>query len=125
MNIRNLLSAAAILGAALLETNSANAATLTCRDRIVSSGDTQYEVRSVCGEPDASARRVEYRTVRRPGGCINVGGRVRCGSQEVTIEITVDEWTYDFGSNRFIQFVTFEDGRLVRVDSGGYGRKSR
>jgi hypothetical protein len=38
-------------------------------------------------------------------------------------EITVDRWTYDFGRRRFIQYLTFEQGSLVRVESGSYGYK--
>jgi hypothetical protein len=30
-------------------------------------------------------------------------------------------WTYNFGPNRFQQLVVLENGRVTRVDSGGYG----
>ena len=43
--------------------------------------------------------------------------------EEYTVEVTIDEWTYDFGSNRFLQFLKFEQGRLVRLQSGSYGQK--
>jgi hypothetical protein len=47
-----------------------------------------------------------------------------CTTQvEDSIDVPVEEWTYDFGPQRFIQFLTFEDGRLVRVQSGDYGHK--
>jgi hypothetical protein len=42
---------------------------------------------------------------------------------ERTIEVVIDDFTYDFGKNRFIEFLHFEDGRLLSVSEGGYGYK--
>jgi len=33
----------------------------------------------------------------------------------------VDEWTYDFGPQRFVHYLTFLDGKLARVETGSYG----
>lgn len=117
----------ALLGLACLAVSpSARADSLSCNQRIVSTGDSRYQVRSTCGEPDDATQRVEYRTLRGrvAGPCTRSGGKTRCGqTEEIVVEIVVDEWTYDFGRNRFIQFVTFEQGRLVSVRSGSYGYK--
>jgi hypothetical protein len=43
---------------------------------------------------------------------------------EDTIQVPLDEWTYDFGPDRLVQYLTFEQGLLVRISSGGYGHKS-
>ena len=40
---------------------------------------------------------------------------------ERIVEVQIDEWTYDFGSTQFVRYVTFEDGRLLRIDTGHYG----
>lgn len=118
---------AGLLGlAALALSPSARADSLSCNYRIVSSGDSRHEVRSVCGEPDDATQRVEYRTLRGRvvGPCTRDGKRVRCSqTQETVVEVVIDEWVYDFGRNRFIQFLTFEQGRLVTVRSGSYGHK--
>ena len=111
------------VGACLLSAGDARADSLSCKGRIVSTGDSTYQVRSVCGEPDATTRRVEVRTVRHmvPVEC---AVQRRCWSVvERTIEITIEQWTYDFGRQQFIQYVTFEDGQLLRVESGSYGHK--
>jgi hypothetical protein len=117
----------ALLGLACLAVSpSARADSLSCNQRIASSGDTRYEVRALCGEPDEAIQRVEYRTVRGrvAGPCTRNGSKVRCSrSEEAVVEIVIDEWTYDFGRNRFIQYLTFEQGRLVTVKSGSYGHK--
>lgn len=108
--------------AALGQSSSANADTMRCNNRLVSTGDTRYDVRATCGEPDDISQRVEYRTAN--GRCWQEGERVRCErTDERIIEIVIDEWVYDFGRNRFIEYVTFEQGRLVRVRTGSYGHK--
>jgi hypothetical protein len=117
----------ALLGLACVAASpSARADSLSCNQRIASSGDTRYEVRAVCGEPDEAVQRSEYRTVRGrvAGPCTREGTKVRCSrSEETVVEVVIDEWTYDFGRNRFIQYLTFEQGRLVAVRSGSYGHK--
>ena len=80
----------------------------------------------MCGDPDEAMQRIEYRTVRgRVGGpCTREGGKLRCSeTREQVIEVVIDEWVYDFGRNRFIEYLTFEQGRLLSVRSGSYGHK--
>ena len=101
--------------------------TLACEGRIVGTGDSRYEVKAVCGEPDDAAQRVEYRTVsgRVAGPCSRDGGKIRCSqTREQVIEVVIDEWVYDFGRNRFIEHLTFEQGRLVHIRTGTYGHKA-
>jgi uncharacterized membrane protein len=120
-------SGPALLGLACLSGSpSAHADSLSCNRRIVSSGDTRYQVRAVCGEPDDAAQRIEYRTARRrvAGPCQREGAKLRCGhTEESVVEVVIDEWTYDFGRNRFIEYLTFEQGRLVAIRTGSYGHK--
>lgn len=115
-----------LLFAGLTTSASARADTIGCKGRIVGTGASRYEVRSVCGEPDDVSQRVEYRTLRGrvAGPCTRQGDRIVCSdTREHVIEVVIDEWLYDFGKNRFIQYLTFEQGRLVTVRSGGYGHK--
>jgi hypothetical protein len=115
------------LGLSLLAgASDARADSLACDGRIVSSGDTRYEVKAVCGEPDDASQRVEYRTVsgRVAGPCLRVNGEIRCSqTRERVVEVVIDEWLYDFGKNRFIEHLTFEQGRLVSIRTGSYGHK--
>jgi len=37
--------------------------------------------------------------------------------------IQMDVWAYDFGSNRFVRYLHFENGRLVRIETGEKGSK--
>jgi Protein of unknown function (DUF2845) len=97
---------------------------IRCGDRFASTGATLYEVKSLCGVPDDAQRRTEYRTVQQRVGGPCGPGRVRCGTiVERTIEVSIDEWTYDFGRRRFVQHLVFEEGRLLVVRNGDYGQK--
>ena len=90
--------------------------------RLVSVGDSSFQVKSLCGTPDDVQQRTEVRTVRR---AVSVPCAVGyCQSMvEDTIQVQIEEWTYDFGPQRFIQFLTFANGKLQVVTSGPYGRK--
>jgi hypothetical protein len=113
--------------AGLSVSSNARADSLSCDGRIVSSGDSRYDVRSVCGEPDDISQRVEYRTIRGrvSGPCArDSSGKLRCaGTREEVVEVVIDEWIYDFGKNRFIEYLTFEQGHLLSVKEGSYGHK--
>lgn len=114
------------LGCGSLFTGAAYADGMRCGSRLVFEGDSMYEVKSTCGEPDAVSQRVEYRTVRRfvAGPCVSHQGRTVCGHvEEVTVPVTIDEWVYDFGSTSFIRYALFEQGKLVDVKLGDYGHK--
>ena len=91
--------------------------------RLISMGDHMVEVRNKCGEPDSAGQRVEKRTrkekVRRFMG--STSDEV---VEEREIEVILDEWVYDLGPRRFMQMVTFENGRVVFVTSGDKGKKS-
>jgi uncharacterized membrane protein len=105
---------------------AARADSLACNGRIVSTGDSRYEVKAECGEPDDVSQRVEYRTVRGrvAGPCRRTDGKITCSdTREQVVEVVIDEWIYDFGRNRFIEYLTFEQGKLVSVRTGSYGKK--
>ena len=123
-SVRSLSLLLALLG--WIAAAPAHADGMRCGNRLVSDGDLTAEVRSRCGAPDAANQRVELRTVRRyvDGPCFNDRGTVRCGHvEERTIEVIIDEWMYDFGPHALVRYLTFEQGRLVRTATGGYGTK--
>jgi hypothetical protein len=116
---------AGMLGSGLLLPQSSEAAnSLRCDNQLVREGDSQYEVKSLCGPPHdvqqrTEARRVQ-RAVQRPcasGTCVVV--------VDDYVEVVVDEWVYDFGPRRFLQYLTFEGGHLVAVRSGDYGHRQQ
>lgn len=117
---------AALLGALLWRAAPAEAGnSLRCDSKLVGEGDSTYDVRSKCGPPDAESQRRERRTISRlvDRPCPNGIGRCAVVVED-SIEVLIDEWTYDFGTNRFIQYLTFEQGKLIHVKSGSYGNKT-
>ncbi|HYE35800.1 DUF2845 domain-containing protein [Methylocaldum sp.] len=85
---------------------------LRCGSRLVTLGDYKLQVLSKCGEPIFTDSRIEFRVVRLYGSGLEF---------ERYVPVTIDEWTYNFGPNRFVQLLRFENGRLVDVESLGYG----
>lgn len=114
----------AVLSAAALMLGAGDAAAegMRCGNRLVSKGDSTYEVRSRCGEPREATRRVETRSERRRVRVPCGRGEARCDRvQEVTVDVVIDEWVYDFGPQTFVRYLTFVDGKLFRVNTGSYG----
>lgn len=99
---------------------------MRCDGKLVSAGDSLFQVRNVCGEPDAASQRRELRAVRRwvSAPCFQRGGAVTCGyMEERVVEIVIHEWIYDFGPSALVKHLTFEEEKLRKVDTGGYGTK--
>ena len=80
-----------------------------CGDRIISRGESKGEVLAKCGEPF-------YRTSHDEELWEPMGAT---GSRRVAV--TVEEWTYNFGPQRFMRIITFRNGRVVDVRTGNYG----
>lgn len=99
------LLAAAVLTSAIAGAPAAEAAGFRCDTELVRRGMTPLEVLERCGEPIYELGWTEF---RYPG-----------------LFVRVDEWTYEFGRNKFRRQLTFEDGRLIRIETrdkpaGGY-----
>jgi hypothetical protein len=122
-----LLLSGAGLAACLLAARGARADGMYCGSRLISVGDTLYQVRSVCGEPDDAQHRVETRTVRRRVRVPCDSNQRQGGQCETMVEhstdVVIDDWTYDLGLQRFMRFLSFCDGRLASVHTGGYGSR--
>lgn len=88
---------------------------MRCGNRLVVEGDTAGEVRALCGEPTE----VRRTGVLRPP-VIWVDGRpVRVGS--AALEVAVEIWIYNLGPRRFMRQLRLENGRVVDIDTLGYG----
>jgi hypothetical protein len=73
------------------------AAGLRCDDDLVSRGMTPVEVFERCGTPEFEQAWTDY---RYPGRFVRVA-----------------EWSYNLGDNRFRRLLTFENGRLTRIET--------
>jgi hypothetical protein len=75
-----------------------------CASARISVGDLKQDVLARCGEPTATAVHAEARERR---------GR--------TLYETVESWLYDLGPSHLVRSYTFRNGRLVLIETGGYG----
>jgi hypothetical protein len=73
-------------------------------------GDAKLDLLAKCGPPA-----LQERTGVRPPTLVTSVTRHALAAVEVEV------WTYDFGPQSFVQLVTLENGRVVKVESGGYG----
>lgn len=85
---------------------------LSCNGKIVSEGDDIASVLVACGKPATREERQEVVIIREDGGA----------KREQTV--TIEEWTYNFGPDRLIQVLTFRNGTLANIRSGGYGYRN-
>lgn len=124
MDLRNSLAilSLTLLGGLGMQSPALADGSMRCKTRLVSAGAAAYEVRSVCGTPDDMQTRTEVRTVRRAVSVPCAQG-VCSSFVEDSYSVNVEEWIYDFGPQRFLQFLTFEQGKLIQIRSGGYGKK--
>jgi len=81
-----------------------------CDDRVISVGDSKTDVLIKCGEPFYKDSHQEELKER-----FGVSG-------SRSIFVTVEEWTYNFGPQRFTRIITFRNGQVVDIRTGKYGR---
>jgi hypothetical protein len=92
------------------------ASALYCNRRIVGTGDAPSYVRALCGEPASATMRIESRSQLVYGRGPSAGV-----AAVITSHVQVDTWIYDFGPNRFMIELVFEDGVLGSERTLGYG----
>ena len=96
---------------------TASERTLRCRGRLISIGDTREEVNQRCGEPDkisrwqeshdtAVARIFDYETERYQA------------PERIDTPIRMEIWIYDQDSTRLARTLHFENGHLIRIETG-------
>lgn len=78
---------------------------LACGRTVVLPGASAGEVLAKCGAP----------TSRR-----SMDGKARSGKARAT-SAGREIWVYDLGSRQLVRYLTFDKGRLVGIDFGGYG----
>ena len=92
---------------------------LACAGGAVMVGAAEDEVRSKCGEPTSrqkSASRGSGSSSRSRGG----GGSSKRGGASANRR-SGETWVYDLGPGRLVRYLSFQGGRLERIDVGGYG----
>ena len=92
--------------------SAGRAHTLRCGTHLIDSGDTKAEVRARCGEPVDVALRVDQGSVHRA---------VRGGFVTNSVTVAVETWTLNFGPQRFMARIEFQDGVVRGIEMLGRG----
>jgi hypothetical protein len=88
-----------------------------CGGRIIDVGNTRDYVLHQCGEPSNKEERTErlatnFRT-RYPEDLE--------GYNYILNENRIEVWTYNLGPTQFIRYLTFRNGKLIKIKTGDYG----
>ncbi len=105
----------------LLVASSASASDFRCGSDIISPGDRKFDVLRKCGNPDNVEVWEEVRIKRNLGDHLFLPGEEPPGYLFAKELVTVEEWDYNLGSGRFTRYLTFENGRLIKITTGDYG----
>lgn len=90
-----------VFGAFGLDADAADS--MRCGSRLVAVEDRAAEILAACGEPD-------FREVYSYPG-----------AEEANVIGDVEQWTYNFGPNQLLRVLKLRNGRLVDIESDGYG----
>lgn len=101
---------------------AADETTLRCEGGLVSVGDTRSKVFENCGEPTKESRWEEGHNTYTSKIYDYEKERYQL-PELIKGPILMEIWTYDFGSNKFIRNLHFENGRLIRIETGEKGSK--
>ena len=86
-----------------------------CGTKLIHEGDSIGSVRAKCGEPEE----VQVRHVLRRPVYWHHGTPIFAGND--LTEVPVETWIYNFGPNKLMRRLRFEDGELVDIETLGYG----
>jgi hypothetical protein len=114
MTLRRRLQLACSLAVALVAGPSRADDSIRCDGGLVTAGDTTLDLVAKCGPPALREERLVERTAVLRDADPGV-------SREIRDIGVVERWTYNFGPNRFIEFVTVGGGKVRHVERGGYG----
>ncbi len=103
---------------------SKTAFALRCQHELIKIGDHKTRVSDLCGFPESIDKHIER---RGSGDSADIThrfskGRLKYGQNRYReIEVSVEEWVYNFGSTRLRQYLRFENGRLTDIETLGRG----
>ncbi len=93
---------------------------MRCQGSLVSIGDTTAQVLDTCGKPNKIKRWKEYQN----GSMVQIYDYKTeryIAPQGLPNPIVMERWTYNLGANKFIRYLYFQDGKLIRIKTGERG----
>jgi Protein of unknown function (DUF2845) len=93
---------------------------MRCQGSLVSIGDTTAQVLETCGNPDKLDRWKEYHNDSMTQ-IYDYKTERYIAPQEVPNPIPMERWTYNLGSHQFTRYLYFQNGELIRIETGEKG----
>ena len=109
-----------IFPAIWIHTSIASDRTLRCQGHLISIGAEKSEVLEKCSDPDKVSR-WEVGQNSYISQIYDYEKDRYQAPKSIKGPILMERWTYNFGSNKFIRFLDFENGRLIRIETGEKG----
>ena len=105
-------------------------ANMRCGSKLISVGDSKAEVLIKCGEPmlkEAVGEKENSKRIDIPltsssntleSGDTGRGGDTAVVKRRESVTKTIDQWTYNQGTGKFLKILIFEGGELVAINNG-------
>jgi hypothetical protein len=122
LKLRSISQIVLACGALLV---AGDALAFRCGNRLIKEGMPESQVVVLCGEP-VSTRYLGYilrpYVIKAPIGKSSLSGsrHIYGGFHE---EVLVKEMLFNFGPRKLMRLVRFEGGRMVSIETAGYGRR--
>ena len=91
--------------------------TLRCQNRLVSIGADKSEILEKCGDP-YDVRHWEEDHNSYISQIYDYQKDRYQAPKSIKGPILMERWTYNFGPNKFIRYLDFENGKLIRIETG-------
>jgi hypothetical protein len=113
--MRRILLAASVVAIVTLVVAIGSALALDCHGRLVVMGASPWEVSERCGEPTAIEDVMQHLPQRASDPT---------GHTIVYMLVPVQQriWTSKVGPTRFLDDLTFQEGKVIDITTGDYGR---
>jgi hypothetical protein len=112
--MRRMAVVASVLSIMVLVVTIGSALALDCHGRLVVIGASPWEVKERCGEPTAIEDVMKHLPQR-------AYDPISQTSVYILVPVQQSIWTYNFGSTRFLYYLTFQEGKLIDITTGDYG----
>jgi hypothetical protein len=88
---------------------------LDCNGRLIDIGARSWQVKEICGAPaDIQDNTKEFPEL--------IYDPIRQLYVQTLVSVSQTVWTYNFGPTRFLYYLTFQEGKLIDIKTGDYGR---
>ena len=106
----------------LATASDAAASDFRCGSKIIKTRDYKHDVLRRCGDPSHIEVWEEVR-IKRDFGSRLLEMEMGFNRWPLFVKelVTIEELEYNLGSNSFIRYLRFENGRLTRITEGDYG----